>query len=254
MNVAMPPGRAATNPARAAKEPAPNPVNFARSFPAPESCVFRRGGTALRLAGKVSAMTILQASHLTFKARAVIWAATGFIFLVYAICLGASAPAFGSRISFMDVWLHLNWGAVGAMPWHLPLFCLAGVILYSHLSSSAVRIGLAMVCFAGPLIGFWSSDQQILDRFGIWLGSMVAAPVLTLGVLAGWWDGEFYTEQTLRWSVAGWWMLLWACLLAYEYRQRRISVANKLTGANAGGVPQLPMRTRWAARIAQFWR
>lgn len=90
-----------------------------------------------------------------------------------------------------------------------------------------MRIGLAMVCFVRPLIGFWGSDQQILDRFGLWLGSTVAAPVLTLGVLAGWWDGEFYTEQTLRWAVAGWWMLLWACLLAYEYRQRILSVANR---------------------------
>jgi len=29
---------------------------------------------------------------------------------------------------------------------------------------------------------------------------------------------------------------------------------NKITGANAGGPRQLAMRTRWAARIAQFWR
>src|ERR1051326_1203276 len=29
---------------------------------------------------------------------------------------------------------------------------------------------------------------------------------------------------------------------------------NKVTGANAGGLPQLPIRTRWAARIAQFRR
>jgi hypothetical protein len=27
---------------------------------------------------------------------------------------------------------------------------------------------------------------------------------------------------------------------------------NKVTGANAGGPRQLPMRTRWAARVAQF--
>jgi hypothetical protein len=27
---------------------------------------------------------------------------------------------------------------------------------------------------------------------------------------------------------------------------------NKITGANAGGPRQLPMRTRWAARVAQF--
>ena len=30
--------------------------------------------------------------------------------------------------------------------------------------------------------------------------------------------------------------------------------ANKITGANAGGPPLLPIRTLWAARIAQFWR
>ncbi len=30
--------------------------------------------------------------------------------------------------------------------------------------------------------------------------------------------------------------------------------ANKTTGANAGGPPRLPIRKRWAARIAQFWR
>jgi hypothetical protein len=29
---------------------------------------------------------------------------------------------------------------------------------------------------------------------------------------------------------------------------------NKITGANAGGRHQLPMRTRWAARVAQFCR
>ncbi len=28
--------------------------------------------------------------------------------------------------------------------------------------------------------------------------------------------------------------------------------ANKITGANAGGRRQLPIRTRWAARVAQF--
>jgi hypothetical protein len=30
--------------------------------------------------------------------------------------------------------------------------------------------------------------------------------------------------------------------------------ANEITGANAGGPRQFPMRARWAARIAQFWR
>jgi hypothetical protein len=29
---------------------------------------------------------------------------------------------------------------------------------------------------------------------------------------------------------------------------------NKITGANAGGPRHFPMRTRWAARVAQFWR
>jgi hypothetical protein len=29
---------------------------------------------------------------------------------------------------------------------------------------------------------------------------------------------------------------------------------NQITGANAGGPTQLPVRTLWAARIAQFWR
>ena len=29
---------------------------------------------------------------------------------------------------------------------------------------------------------------------------------------------------------------------------------NKITGANAGGPHQLPVRTLWAARIAQFCR
>jgi hypothetical protein len=29
---------------------------------------------------------------------------------------------------------------------------------------------------------------------------------------------------------------------------------NKITGANAGGPRRLPMRTRWAARVAQFGR
>jgi len=32
------------------------------------------------------------------------------------------------------------------------------------------------------------------------------------------------------------------------------TLANKITGANAGGSRQLPMRTRWAARVAQFCR
>jgi hypothetical protein len=29
---------------------------------------------------------------------------------------------------------------------------------------------------------------------------------------------------------------------------------NKITGANAGGPPRLPMRTRWTAHIAEFCR
>jgi hypothetical protein len=29
---------------------------------------------------------------------------------------------------------------------------------------------------------------------------------------------------------------------------------NKITGADEGGPPRLPMWTHWAARIAQFWR
>ena len=29
---------------------------------------------------------------------------------------------------------------------------------------------------------------------------------------------------------------------------------NPIIGANAGGSPRLPMRSRWAARVAQFWR
>ena len=33
-----------------------------------------------------------------------------------------------------------------------------------------------------------------------------------------------------------------------------VRVPNKITGANAGGRRPLPMRTRWAARVAQFWR
>src|SRR5262245_27750204 len=33
-----------------------------------------------------------------------------------------------------------------------------------------------------------------------------------------------------------------------------MSGAHKITGANAGGRRQLPMRTRWAARVAQFCR
>ena len=32
------------------------------------------------------------------------------------------------------------------------------------------------------------------------------------------------------------------------------TTANKITGANAGGLRELPTRTRWAARVAQFHR
>ena len=41
-----------------------------------------------------------------------------------------------------------------------------------------------------------------------------------------------------------------------ELRRLRLDMtttANKITGANAGGPRWLPIRTRWAARIAQFW-
>jgi len=34
----------------------------------------------------------------------------------------------------------------------------------------------------------------------------------------------------------------------------RYGQANKITGANAGGPRQLPTRTRWTARVAQFCR
>jgi hypothetical protein len=74
---------------------------------------------------------------------------------------------------------------------------------------------------------------EIFGRYGIWLGSVVAAPVLTLGVLMGWWDGEFNTERTLSWAVAGWWMLLWACLLVFESRRGRRPVADQ-TAAPVG--------------------
>jgi len=39
-----------------------------------------------------------------------------------------------------------------------------------------------------------------------------------------------------------------------EKLRREAASFNKITGANAGGPRQLPMRTRWAARVAQFWR
>jgi hypothetical protein len=43
------------------------------------------------------------------------------------------------------------------------------------------------------------------------------------------------------------------------FRQRRFTETrmmwpNEITGANAGGLPPLPLRTRWAARLAQFRR
>jgi hypothetical protein len=38
------------------------------------------------------------------------------------------------------------------------------------------------------------------------------------------------------------------------YADLRFPLPNKITGANAGGPRQLAMRTRWAARVAQFWR
>jgi hypothetical protein len=31
-------------------------------------------------------------------------------------------------------------------------------------------------------------------------------------------------------------------------------LANKITGANAGGPRRLAIQTRWAARLAQLWR
>jgi hypothetical protein len=29
---------------------------------------------------------------------------------------------------------------------------------------------------------------------------------------------------------------------------------NKITAPNAGGRPHFPIRTRWAARVGEFWR
>jgi hypothetical protein len=37
-------------------------------------------------------------------------------------------------------------------------------------------------------------------------------------------------------------------------KQERLWMPNVITGANAGGLPQLPGWTPCAARIAQFWR
>ncbi len=74
------------------------------------------------------------------------------------------------------------------MSWLLPLLCLGAIIVYSHLWSSAARIGLAW--FASP--DHLSCSGALIERFsaalGIWIGSVVAAPVLTLGVLrvVGW--------------------------------------------------------------------
>jgi len=39
-----------------------------------------------------------------------------------------------------------------------------------------------------------------------------------------------------------------------DLRQQVQNMANKITGANAGGPHQLAIRTRWAARVAQFCR
>lgn len=46
-----------------------------------------------------------------------------------------------------------------------------------------------------------------------------------------------------------------ACMPATDNsRHFRKRWSNKTTGANAGGPRRLVMRTRWAARVAQFWR
>ncbi len=46
-----------------------------------------------------------------------------------------------------------------------------------------------------------------------------------------------------------------SALFAYEHSRRRVAgMSNNITGANAGGLRQSPIRTRWAARIAQFRR
>ena len=47
----------------------------------------------------------------------------------------------------------------------------------------------------------------------------------------------------------------WACdhsaiPVDSDFRVVGMRASNKITGVNAGGSPQLPMRTRWAARVA----
>ena len=43
----------------------------------------------------------------------------------------------------------------------------------------------------------------------------------------------------------------WMC---WRELNAAVPAPNKITGPNAGGSHQLPMLTRWATRVAQFWR
>src|SRR5262245_19157617 len=48
-------------------------------------------------------------------------------------------------------------------------------------------------------------------------------------------------------TIWGWTRMQWRSMDC-----DRVTTPNKITGANAGGRRRLPMRTRWAARVAQF--
>jgi len=66
----------------------------------------------------------------------------------------------------------------------------------------------------------------------------------------------FYLLVALYWWQTGQLIGVLPCVLAVllVWQNGRLERANKITGANAGGPRQSPVRARWAARIAQFWR
>ena len=59
---------------------------------------------------------------------------------------------------------------------------------------------------------------------------------------------DFVHDEMVLWSFM-------ACAtLLLLVRHLWLRTQNQVTGANAGGPRRLPIRTLWAARIAQFWR
>ena len=195
--------------------------------------------------------------------------------------LGLLSGAFSSATMLLSVpWVSANpviWlpGAVFGLCAILPISVrihdpwwrtIAGIVAsslvypvaYEIASDSAIDHSTAYIVASLAFSGFIGSlalAGSFLGGRPGWLSS--AAYTVSIGTLAGAALAAFLLVPTyhpsisLRLAVI---LIVWQTAVAAFLGRGTLRMPNKITGANAGGQHQLPMRTRWAARVAQFCR